>query len=188
MLVVIGYESMYGNTHRIADAVAAGFTVDDQVTVMPIAGVDLTAVEPDVLIVGVPTHAHGLPGPNSRRAAIDAVTRGKDQHALDGSAAVDGGAREWLAQLPTHLTTQVAVFDTRFRPPAWLVGRPSRRVGHVLTRHGARLLASPESFFVDKHEQLLPDELERARAWGTRLRERASATAAVAARSGPSRT
>lgn len=174
MLVVIGYESMYGNTHRIADAVASGFSPEDEVMVTPIADVDLVEREPDLLVVGVPTHAHGLPRPGSRRTAIDSATHGKDFRDVDDSAAVDRGAREWLAQLPDRLTTQVAVFDTRFRPPAWLVGHPARRINRLMARHGARPLVSPESFFVDKHEQLLPDELERARKWGEALRERAS--------------
>lgn len=181
MLVVIGYESMYGNTHRIADAVAAGFAPDDDVTVKPIAEVDLTECEPDVLVIGVPTHAHGLPRPGSRRAAIDGATRGQEPRAVDESADIDNGAREWLAQLPARMGEQVAVFDTRFRPPAWLVGHPARRIGRVLTRHGARLLTRPESFFVDKHEQLLPDEVERARQWGARLRDKAVAGAGLTA-------
>lgn len=171
MIVVIGYESMYGNTHRIADAVATGFSPAHDVTVMPLTGVDLSAVAPDVLVIGVPTHARGLPRPSSRRAALDAA--GRDHLHVDDSASVESGTREWLGQLPTAVTSQVAVFDTRFRPPAWLVGHPARRVARQLTRRGARLLTPAESFFVDKHEQLLPDELERARAWGARLNEMA---------------
>ena len=180
MLVVIGYESMYGNTHRIADAIAQGFGVEDEVTVLPIADVDLAATKPDMLVIGVPTHAHGLPRPSSRRAALD--TAGHDHLDIDESADVAEGAREWLGRLPVGLSCQVAVFDTRFRPPAWLVGHPARRVARELTGRGARLVAPAESFFVDKHEQLRPDELERARTWGARLHERASTRAALAGR------
>lgn len=182
MLVVIGYESMYGTTHRIADAVGAGFTAQDEVLVMPIAEVDLDTVAPDVLIVGVPTHAHGLPRPGSRRAAIDAGAHGREPRPIDPDAAVDNGAREWLTKLPVKVTARVAVFDTRFRPPAWLVGHPARRIARNLARRGAVLLSPAESFFVDKHEQLLPDELERATGWATRLRERALADAGLARR------
>src|SRR5690349_19041433 len=145
MRVVIGYESMYGNTHRIADAIARGFDPGDDVTVTPIAGVHFAEPMPDVVIIGVPTHAHGLPRPSTRRAALDASTTRYEHHDVDESATVDGGLREWLTTLPANLPVLAATFDTRFRPPAWLVGHPARHVRRVLAGHGARLLVRPES-------------------------------------------
>jgi flavodoxin len=43
MKVVIVYESMYGNTHRIADAIGDGLEAEAEVTVVPVedAGAEL---------------------------------------------------------------------------------------------------------------------------------------------------
>lgn len=182
MRVVIGYESMYGNTRRIAEAIGTGFHPDDDVSIVPTSRIDLTRTTPDLLILGTPTHAHGLPGPSSRRAALETAQTANEQHDVDADAAVDTGTREWLSQLPARLDVAVATFDTRFRPPAWMVGHPARRVARMLRRRGARLLSRPESFFVDKHEQLRPGEVERARSWGASIRDRASIVTAGAPR------
>lgn len=37
MQAVVVYESMYGNTHHVADAIAAGLQDSFQVTVVPVA-------------------------------------------------------------------------------------------------------------------------------------------------------
>jgi hypothetical protein len=172
MRVVIAYESMYGNTHRVAEAIASGFGNDHVVTVAPINQVNPAEMDADVLVIGAPTHAHGLPRPNTRRAAADGARTKYDKHQLEPAAA-EPGVREWLQRLPASLSVQTAAFDTRFRPPAWLVGHPARQVSRKLQRLGACVLARPESFFVDKHEQLKPGELDRARAWGERLSRQA---------------
>lgn len=187
MRIVIAYESMYGNTHRIGQAIASGFGDLHAVTVVPIGNADADLLDTDVLVIGAPTHAHGLPRPSTRRAAADGAHTKHDDHDLDPSAA-GPGVREWLQQLPAHLSVQVAVYDTRFRPPAWLVGHPARQVSRKLRHLGATVLAPAESFFVDKHEQLVAGELDRARAWGEELRRRAEASAAlpVAQRGGSS--
>ena len=171
MRVVIGYESMYGHTRRLAEAIAEAFP-DDEGTIGPVSSLDPPALDADVVIIGAPTHAHGLPRPSSRRTAIDSAHTRYDEHTVDPSAA-GPGVREWLEQLPDEVSAGVAVFDTRFRPPGWLVGHPARRVSRALARRGAAVLARPESFFIDRHEHLVPGELERARAWGHTLRERA---------------
>lgn len=168
MRVVIGYESMYGNTRKVAEAVAAGFGSGPSVTLEPVNSVDPADPALDVLIVGVPTHAHGLPRPSSRRAAADNAHTKYDDHQLEPSAA-GPGAREWLERLPVHVSVAVAAFDTRFRPPGWIVGHPARRISRRLQRRGATVLAPPTSFFIDKHERLIAGELERAQAWGEAL-------------------
>ena len=169
MRIVIGYESMYGNTHRVAEAVAEGLGAGHTVTIEPIDQVDASDPTLDVVIIGVPTHAHGLPRPSSRKAAVDSAQTKYDAHQLEPSAG-QPGAREWLARLPEKVAFSGAAFDTRFRPPGWLVGHPARRIGRELRRRGARMLAPPESFFIDKHEQLIAGELDRARLWGENLR------------------
>ena len=87
MRVVIAYESMYGNTHSVAEAIASGFGNDHVVTVAPINEVDPADLDADVLIIGAPTHAHGLPRPSTRRAAADGARTKYDEHRLDPAAA-----------------------------------------------------------------------------------------------------
>lgn len=171
MRIVIGYESMYGNTHRIAEAIALGFGRDDDVAVVPIAKIKGLIDAADVLIVGTPTHLHGLPRPTSRRAALDSAETPYEHHEVDPAASVADGVREWLETLGPSLRMAVATFDTRFRPPPLLVGHPARRIARALARKGAHLLVAPESFFVDKAENLRPGELERAAEWGAKLHE-----------------
>jgi hypothetical protein len=171
---------MYGNTHQIADAIAAGFNCTDDVTTAPVSALDNTALGCDLLILGAPTHAHGLPRPGTRRTAIEGAQSPYDDHIVDPSAS-GTGVREWLEALPDEITAHVAAFDTRFRPPAWLVGHPARRINRALQRRGAIPLTRPESFYVDKQEQLRSGEQDRARRWGEQLREQV----VVARASGP---
>lgn len=172
MRILIGYESMYGNTHQIAEAIGSGFDPGDEVVVAHIGELAAELAHADVLVVGAPTHAHGLPRPNSRRAAVDGAQKSNDSHDLDPSATAASGVREWIANLPATLPRHVAAFDTRFNLPGWVAGHPARHVSRTLARHGAVVVAAPESFFVDKTEHLRDGELERARAWGAQIRTR----------------
>ena len=63
----------------------------------------------------------------------------------------------------------------RFRYPApglpAFTGRASKSIRGLLARHGARIAAPPESFLVEGLTgSLVEGELERARAWGERLK------------------
>ena len=69
MKAVVIYESMYGNTHLIANAIAEGLRNHGQVTVVPVDEADAALVETaDLLVVGGPTHAHGMSRANTRKA------------------------------------------------------------------------------------------------------------------------
>ena len=169
MRVIVAYESMYGNTHQVASAIASGFGSTDDVTVVAVSELGNNPAA-DVLVVGMPTHAHGLPRPASRRAAIQGAHSANEDLPVDPAA--DGsGVREWLQTVPDGVASSVATFDTRFRAPAWLVGHPARRVLRHLAKAGAHRLTRAESFYVDKSEHLRPGELERAKQWGSNLRE-----------------
>ena len=70
MRAVIVYESMYGNTHAVANSVAEGLRDEAcDVTVVPVgrATEELTG-HCDLLVVGGPTHMHGLPRPSTHLA------------------------------------------------------------------------------------------------------------------------
>jgi hypothetical protein len=116
----------------------------------------------DLLLVGAPTHVHGLPSERSRKAAID---QGGDE------TKPVRGIREWLAELPEppyHLCA--AAFDTRIDKPTFLTGSAAKGIAKRLYRKGIPLAAPPESFLVrDTGGPLKEGELARARAWAASL-------------------
>jgi len=179
MKAVVVYESMYGNTHSIADAVANGLReAVDTVVVVPVEEADAALAEAaDLLVVGGPTHVHGMSRAGTRRAALDAAK--KPQSGLTVDAAADGrGVREWLASVG-DLGLPAAAFDTRFDGPAAFTGRASKRIARTLRRHGCSLIAEPASFLVTKQNQIKPGEEARAGQWAANLTGRLGPTAAA---------
>lgn len=77
MLVV--YESMFGNTRAIAEAVAEGL---GDAQVFPVARARERPEQPDLLVVGGPTHMHGLATSLGRRMAVEAANE-------DGGVSLD---------------------------------------------------------------------------------------------------
>ena len=165
MKAVVVYESMYGNTHLIADAIGRGLADGrGQVVVVPVAqAAPALVTDADLLVVGGPTHAHGMSRPSTRKAAVE---QAKDP--LDPSAS-GAGVREWLETVPP-VATSSAAFDTRANvAPALVTGRASKGIAKQLHQHGFGLVVEPESFLVDKENHLQPGEEERAEQWGARL-------------------
>jgi hypothetical protein len=155
-------ESWFGNTRQIAEEIAdaalggAGeaevLSVDD-----PLPSLDGV----DLIVVGAPTHVHGLSSGRSRKAALDQGGRG---------AAPGIGVSGWIDQLPESGGLRAAVFDTRSDMPVLLVGSAARRMARRLRKRGYRLAAEPESFFVHGTPGPLQEgELERAAKWGREL-------------------
>ena len=93
MRAVVVYESMYGNTHQVADAIGAGLGTAFDVRVVPVslAGPEVLA-DADLVVVGGPTHAHGM----SRAATRKAAVRSREQ-AGQRSESRARGARPWTA-------------------------------------------------------------------------------------------
>jgi len=168
MRAVVVYESMYGNTHLIADAIAKGLGGDGEVAVVPVEGADEALLNgADLVVVGGPTHVHGMSHENTRKAALDAAHKPDSDLSVDPDA--EGpGLRDWFAALG-ELPKAAAAFDTRIDAPAGVTGRASKGIARRLRRHGCSLLADPESFLVTKDSHLEPDEEGRARSWGERL-------------------
>lgn len=168
MKAVVVYESMYGNTHLVAGEIGKGLGSEAEVVVVPVekAGGELLAGA-DVVVVGGPTHVHGMTRASTRKAAVDAARKPKSGLELDPDA--EGpGLREWF-DASGHLPARSAAFDTRIDAPAVVTGRASKGIAKRLRRHGSTLVAEPESFLVTKENHLLPDEAAHARQWGRRL-------------------
>jgi menaquinone-dependent protoporphyrinogen IX oxidase len=168
MRALVVYESMYGNTHVVASNIAAGLRTAYEVTLVPV--IDATPgliAEADLLVVGGPTHMHRLSTASSRQTARKAAAKPESGLTLDRDA---GGTalRDWFAGLASR-RAPAAAFDTRLAGAPMLTGRASRGIGRLLTRHGYRLIAPPESFVVTKVNTLVDGESSRARRWGEAL-------------------
>jgi|ERR1017187_7474799 hypothetical protein len=169
MRALIVYESMYGNTHAVADRIGAGFRSEDDVRVVSVREATADQVDwADLLIVGGPTHVHGLSRPGTRTTARNAAAKPGSRLTLDPSA--DGpGLREWFKTLGSLHGKDASAFDTRLDGPAMFTGRASRAITRDLQAGGARLAVEGESFLINRENVLLPGETERAVRWGATL-------------------
>jgi flavodoxin len=156
MNVLVLFDSEFGNTERVARAVAGvlekSFPVRiakaDSKTTAGAGGADL-------LIVGGPTHRRRM----SRRLA----------------ASFESLPRKSLRGVRT------AAFDTRYRMPAWLSGSAAGGIARRLRKLGGQALRPPVSFFVARDvppeggkrrhdlESLEAGELERAETWAAEI-------------------
>ena len=140
MKVLIVYDSVHGNTEKIAEAIGDAITGDVEVLHADEEG----SSELDafcLIIVGSPTHG------------------GRPTSAI----------RDFLKKIPASALkgTSVAAFDTRL-PAKWvrIFGYAAGRIGDTLKRKGGELAAPPEPFFVEGTEGPLKEgELERAAGW-----------------------
>lgn len=190
MQVLVVYESMFGNTHAVADAVAQGLAGTHTVEVCAVEeAVATRVVEADAVIVGGPTHVHGLSWSTTRQTSVDeararaaAAEEPLDEH-LDEHATGEG-LRTWFHHLPTVAHRPGAAFDTRSHGPTAFTGSAAKGIAHRLRHHGFDLLAEPESFVVeDMDGPLVAGELDRARQWGEALAARLEGTDQPAERS-----
>ncbi len=175
MRAVVVYESMFGNTHAIADAIGKGLGQGlepvDNVVVVPVAEASRERLgDADLLVVGGPTHFHGMSRTGTRKGAGATARNPKNDLVLDRDAQ-GPGVRDWLRSLG-HGHTKVAAFDTRYKGPAVLRGSASKPMGRKLRKHGFEMVATPESFFVTLKNHLQPGEEARAQEWGKRVAAR----------------
>jgi hypothetical protein len=172
MRALVVYESMFGNTEKVARAIAAGLAVTVDVDVREVGQAPTPLTEPvDLIVAGGPTHAFSLSRQTTR---AEAAARGATQ----GSAAV--GLREWLERLAQGPHAErLAAFDTRVDKVRHLPGSAATKAARLARRHGYAP-AGKESFYVaDTEGPLIPGELERAQKWGVRLAAELSARLAA---------
>ncbi|NUT18852.1 MAG: flavodoxin family protein [Hamadaea sp.] len=162
MTVLIIYESMYGNTESIARAIAGGFGPQAGVRLVEVsqAPVDLPD-DVELVVVGAPTHGHGLSRPQSRAGAA------KEKPVISAET----GVREWAAAVGiSSRRPAMATFDTRFDKPRWLTGSAAASLAKLLRRRGFAVQEPPQSFFVEHTLGPLRDgEMNRAHAWAATL-------------------
>ena len=142
MKALIVYDSVYGNTEKIARAIAEAITPSNQAKVLRVGEAnpsELASV--NLLIVGSPTHA-GRPIPV---------------------------VQDFLNKVPELSVkgVSVAAFDTRIsKKIVGVFGYAAGRIAGNLKKKGGTLVASPEGFFVAGGQGPLKEgELERAAGW-----------------------
>ena len=175
MRVVIVYESLFGNTREVAEAVRDGIAAARPEASLACvlaneADRDL-ALGADLLIVGGPTHLHGLSTAVTRKIGLKAEQRvpaGVPGHGPE-PAAPGPGIREWFRGLPKAAEgSRGAAFDTR--GDVRHAGGAASGIARRLRRHGYQLIAEPAGFLVEDVEGPLREgEQDRARAWGASL-------------------
>jgi flavodoxin len=141
MNALIIYDSLYGNTWEITEAIANALRQYGQVRTVPAGIVDAPDFAGlDLLVVGGPTQKHGLSP--------------KMEELLDRIPA------EAVEGIPT------AVFDTRVHIAEWLSGSAADKIARKLQQLGCKLILPAESFFVTgKEGPLEQGELDRAETW-----------------------
>jgi flavodoxin len=144
MNTLIIYDSKFGNTEKIAQAMATALGEHGKVHLVQAEKANafnlVNAIDIELLVIGCPTQIHGV------SPAIKALLNIIPPHALRG--------------LPT------ICFDTRYNSARWITGSAGRRMAQQLLDKGAAVVTQPESFFVDQAEgPLQPGELNRAVAW-----------------------
>ncbi len=171
---LVAFESMFGNTERVARAVAAGLRLEgidtEVVNVSQPEAVDLARI--DLLVVGAPTHGFSLSRPVTRH---DAVRQG-------GREDAEGvGVREWLRTVhDSDRRLLVATFDTRMTRVRYLPACASRRAARELTEHGHTMVSVPMGFLLkDVSGPLESREIDRAIAWSRRVAAEAQSRLAV---------
>jgi hypothetical protein len=174
MRALVVYESMFGNTHAVAQHIAEGIETSIDATVVAVH--DVTSEQlasADLVVVGGPTHVHGMSSARTRAGAEDMAAKDDDLE-LDPDAYGEG-LREWFEDLAADVGAhrRAAAFDTRVHGSTLLTGQASKGIAKRLRAHGFDLVADPESFFVDKTNHLEPGEIDRATAWGHEVAEAA---------------
>jgi flavodoxin len=168
MHALIVYESMYGNTHSIAEAIARGLGSGNDVTVVPVGGATRELLDgSDLIVVGGPTHVHGMSHARTRQAAVEEARKDGSHLTLDPDAQ-GPGLRDWFGSLG-RMSARATAFDTRLAAPVMFTGRASKGIAALLRQHGLTLLAPAESFLVTKDNELRPGEEDRAEDWGREL-------------------
>jgi hypothetical protein len=158
MQAIVVYESHWGNTKAVADAIAEGLGPDARALTTNQATPELLEVA-DLIVAGAPVLGFSLP--NERM--VESLTAQGAPSTPDTSSVP---LRTWLSGLPRGKGAHAA-FETRIR---WSPGGATGSIERGLEAAGYRRISAPQKFVVKgKYGPLREGELERARAWGTEL-------------------
>ncbi|MDB1086361.1 flavodoxin domain-containing protein [Streptomyces sp. ACA25] len=190
MHAVIVYESLFGNTRRVAEAISEGVREahpDAEVDCLRVDEADPERVAAaDLLVVGGPTHMRGMtsrmsrkmgrtgekqgtPGEPGKGPEPGAEGPGAEGPEAEGPDAEGPGVRDWFHTLPKARNgAHAAAFDTRMG--SGMAGGAARGIARRLRGHGFALVADPEGFVIqDAEGPLREGEPGRAKEWGASL-------------------
>jgi hypothetical protein len=175
---LVVYESIFGNTRQVAEAVARGLGTRFEVQVVEVSHAPAAPEGVALLVVGGPIHAFGMTREATRQDA-------RKQAFEKGTPVVSPGpgVREWLAALAVEPGPRAAAaFDTGVKLGGWfVVGSAARGEAKALRAHGYAVVARPEHFLVGGIDGPLQEgELARAEAWGAAVAAAALAPPALA--------
>ncbi|HMO12245.1 MAG TPA: flavodoxin/nitric oxide synthase [Actinotalea sp.] len=160
MTALVVYESMWGATRQVAEAVAAGLADTCAVHLVEVSDADLAVSgDVDLLVLGGPTHAFGMSRASTRADAA------RQQAPVISRM----GVREWLGAATLRRGLSYAAFDTKTVSPD-LPGSAAAAIARALRRRGGRAVAPPMTFRVHgSYGGLVEGEGFRARGWGVDL-------------------
>ena len=167
MRALVVYESLWGNTEKVARAIGTGLGADYELEILDSDAAPPSADGFDLLVVGGPTHAFSMTRPNTRADAVKS-------HGAPHEPA--RGIREWLNQLEKDGTgIPSAAFDTRVDKPR-LPGSAAKAAKHELHSLGFATEIKQRSFHVHNYAGPLVDgELDRAFEWAGEILEQLGA-------------
>jgi flavodoxin I len=146
MKAIVIYDSLYGNTAQIANAIGEGVGMGAKVVRLGEADLAELAYY-DLIIIGSPTQG-GRYAP-TMKAFLDKIPAG----ALKNKS--------------------VAAFDTRLKTAfVKIFGYAAGRIADALKKRGANLVVPAQPFIVKSTKgPLIEGELEKAKAWGKTVAE-----------------
>jgi hypothetical protein len=160
MKAVVVYESHWGNTAAVAQAIAEGLgpgalaLTTDEASGGAIADTDL-------IVAGAPVMAFGLPSDKMRDSLLAEVGKAPTPPDLSHEP-----MRSWLERLPAG-HARSAAFDTRIW---WSPGGATGAIDRGLRRAGYEPIDKGHKFIVSgTYGPLREGELDRARRWGIEL-------------------
>jgi flavodoxin I len=155
MKILIIYDSYFGNTEKVANAVGAALAASGDVRVVRISDfipAHLQGIQ--LLIVGSPTRAFR---PSD---AVKSFLKGLSARSLQG---IDIAAFDTRVDI-TKVNSAILTFFVN------IFGYAAQPIARRLQKKGGKLVAEPEGFYVkDKEGPLEDGELERASEWAASL-------------------
>ncbi len=140
MEVAVVYESLFGNTRLVAEAIADGVRAADPAARVSVARTDaakLADVEDAcLLVVGGPTHMMRMSSPRTRRLGQEAARTTQDPQRHEPEPDTGGpGLREWLHALPPGWAAWPPSLTPALNPgwQAGLPGQPATSCGAAAT-------------------------------------------------------
>jgi hypothetical protein len=160
MKAIVVYESQWGNTAAVAEAIAEGMGPETKVMTTDEAHGEAIAGA-DLIVAGSPLLGFSLP--------TEQMVADLPKNPLNPAAAHNASRetmRAWLNSLPAG-AGRAAAFETRIW---WSPGSAAKAISKSLEASGRTIAAEPQKFIVTgKYGPLKDGELDRAGAWGKLL-------------------